>query len=136
MITPPPTPTEPHRSTTFWTPRAAPRRYSAMTAEVRLVGERDRDGRPHREGQALAERFVAPAEVRGHGDEPVASADDADDGHADADEHVPGRQPIAEGRGQFGQAGRDVVHARSAARDVHANRVEHLAAKADGGRRQ
>ena len=104
--------------------------------QVGLVGERDRDRRPHRHGEALAQRFIAPAEVRGHEDEPVAPAHDADDGHADPDERVLGGQPVAEGGGQLGQVGRDVIDARPAAPDVHPNGIEDLAAEADGGRRQ
>ena len=66
-------------------------------AEVGLVGDRDRDGQcraPRR--SALAERDVVPAEVGGHRDEPVAPADDADDGDADADQRFAGGPAGAE----------------------------------------
>ena len=57
-------------------------RAAAMLRERRqvgLVGERDRDVRSEGLGQVLAERLVAPAEVRRHRHHAVAPADDADD---------------------------------------------------------
>ena len=60
-------------------------------AEVRLVGDRDRDARPERRGEPLPERDVPPAEVRRHRDQPVLAPDDADD--RDPDPRSPGRRP-------------------------------------------
>ena len=62
--------------------------------EVGLVGERDRHVRAReRSASRLAERLVAPAEVRRHRDHAVAATDDADDGDPDPDDGLVGRRP-------------------------------------------
>ena len=60
-------------------PRAAPRRCSASTARSDSLAKAIGTGRSSACGQAVAERLVAPAEVRRHRHHPVAPADHADD---------------------------------------------------------
>ena len=86
---PPPTPTSPERNRTSSRPTAAPRRCSASAPRSASLATVTGTSSPSARREPLAERHVAPAEVRGHRDEPVAAPDDARDRDADADERPP-----------------------------------------------
>ena len=102
-----------------------------QSPEVRLVGDRDRDAHVERPIEPFAERDIAPAEVRGHRDEPVAPADDTDHGHADADESLVIRAPPADGGGQGDETGHDFLDRRVAAGSVDPDLLEDAAAEPD-----
>ena len=77
-------------------------------AEVGLVGDGDRQRRPERVGQALAERDVAPAEVRRHRHDAGVAAHDADDRDADADHALGARAAGAARRARAPRGRRSV----------------------------
>ncbi len=102
-------------------------------AEVRLVGQVDRDPAPEDPFESLAEGNVGPTEVRRHRHEAIGPSDDADDGHPDRDLGSAGPSR-ADDPDELGEIVGDLVRGRMAARPIDPDVVEDLAAQPDDRR--
>ena len=100
-------------------------------AQVSIVRDGDRQRRVERPGDALSERNVGPAQVRGDRDEAVAATHDADHRDADPDERRldPGARldPLRE----LGQVRCDFVDGRVSARAIDPDLGHDLTAQPD-----
>ena len=86
--------------------------------QVSLVGDRHRWARCHGLRDASAQGYVAPPQVGRHAHEFVATANDFDHCHPDADERMWLRQPSANDLGQLGQVFDGLVEGDAATRAV------------------
>ncbi len=102
------------------------------SSEVGLVGDHDRRRRAQCLGEHLAQRHVAPPEVRSSRDESVVPTHDADDRHPDPDQRM-GAPRHGRAVGERGEVSDDVVDAGALARPVDADELEDLSAHPDHG---
>ena len=113
--------------------RAAPRRCSASAARSASLAKVTGTSSPRASARRIAERLIAPAEVRRHRDHAVAASDDTDDGDADSDDALVRRRADREASAASpGECRGDVRDARAPARQVDPHMIEDLPAEPDG----
>ena len=103
----------------------------AESAEVRFVGDGDRNVEAEAGGQHVAERHIPPAEVGSEVDEPVGSSRQPDHGDADAGEVVVDGYRRQQRLGELDRILDGLARGESTTRAVDADTVVHVTAEAD-----